>query len=259
MHRRFLAALLLLALLAPPAAAVDCPNDCSGHGTCGALTKQCTCNDGWGSDSDIALYKSADCSTRVCPAGAAWVDVATSATAAHADAECSNAGLCDRSTGLCACFPGYSGDACQRRDCPNDCSGHGRCLSMKELATEDTALPLTAADTSYTGFESTTTWDENKIFGCVCDSSWDVGLDSGETQEPEYFGPDCSLRHCPSGDDPSTAAVETNCQGENGGAAGNLCQVDCSNRGICNYQTGICDCFSGYTGLACGTVDALAT
>lgn len=39
-----------------------------------------------------------------------------------------------------------------------------------------------------------TTWDEDKIFGCVCESQWPVGLGSGETQEPEWFGPDCSLR-----------------------------------------------------------------
>jgi hypothetical protein len=38
------------------------------------------------------------------------------------------------------------------------------------------------------------TWDESKLFGCVCDSSWTVGLESGETQQAEWFGPDCSLR-----------------------------------------------------------------
>ena len=30
--------------------------------------------------------------------------------------------------------------------------------------------------------------------GCVCDSSWPVGLGAGERQEPEWFGADCSLR-----------------------------------------------------------------
>lgn len=49
------------------------------------------------------------------------------------------------------------------------------------------------------------------IFGCVCDSKWQVGLGAGQTQEPEWFGPDCSLRHCPSGDDPSTDVDETDC------------------------------------------------
>ena len=32
------------------------------------------------------------------------------------------------------------------------------------------------------------------MFGCVCDSSWSVGLGAGDTQEPEWFGPDCSYR-----------------------------------------------------------------
>jgi hypothetical protein len=38
------------------------------------------------------------------------------------------------------------------------------------------------------------TWDESKLYGCVCDSSWTVGLESGETQQAEWFGADCSLR-----------------------------------------------------------------
>ena len=41
--------------------------------------------------------------------------------------------------------------------------------------------------------QDTDTWDEDMTYGCVCDSSWPVGLGSGETQEPEWFGADCSL------------------------------------------------------------------
>ncbi|CAM9822350.1 unnamed protein product, partial [Discosporangium mesarthrocarpum] len=106
----------------------------------------------------------------------------------------------------------------------------------------------------------TATWDEEKIYGCVCDSSWAVGLGDGETQEPEWFGPDCSHRHCPSGDDPNTDADETACENatSSSGRAGNLCQVDCSNRGTCDYSTGLCSCYTGYYGHSCNAKSVLA-
>lgn len=47
----------------------------------------------------------------------AWVDIPTSSTVAHALAECSNQGSCDRVTGECLCYPGFEGDACQRCTC----------------------------------------------------------------------------------------------------------------------------------------------
>jgi len=28
-------------------------------------------------------------------------------------------------------------------------------------------------------------------------------------------------------------------------------KVECSNRGICDRQTGFCECFDGYDGIAC--------
>jgi hypothetical protein len=33
-------------------------------------------------------------------------------------------------------------------------------------------------------------------YGCVCDSSWEVGLGSGQRQSPEWFAADCSLSTC---------------------------------------------------------------
>jgi hypothetical protein len=51
----------------------------------------------------------------------------------HFYMECSNRGLCDRETGVCECFPGYDGLACQRQACPNDCSGHGTCETIEQL------------------------------------------------------------------------------------------------------------------------------
>lgn len=238
-------------------------NGCNGHGTCTTLTQVCSCYSGWGSASDISYYKAPDCSLRVCPAGRAWGDVPISSTSAHALQECSNRGTCDRDAGVCKCFDGFEGGACERMRCPADCSGHGQCLPMSQLATMSNALPL-SSPTTYVGFEASTTWDSDMIYGCVCDSSWDVGLANGERQEPEYFSPDCSLRHCPSGDDPRTSANEIDCEGilaAGGygiGSVGNICHVDCSNRGLCNFKTGRCSCFDGYYGEACHLQSALA-
>jgi len=50
-------------------------------------------------------------------------------------------------------------------------------------------------------------WDAYSNHGCLCDSAWKVGLAANETQEPEWFGPNCARRHCPSGDDPVTIHV----------------------------------------------------
>lgn len=38
------------------------------------------------------------------------------------------------------------------------------------------------------------TWDQDFVFGCICDSEWPVGLDAGEYQQSTYTGADCSLR-----------------------------------------------------------------
>lgn len=56
---------------------------------------------------------------------------------AHYYMECSNKGLCDRTTATCTCFTGYEGTSCQRASCPNDCSGHGVCRTNRELAMKD--------------------------------------------------------------------------------------------------------------------------
>jgi len=57
----------------------------------------------------------------------------------HFYMECSNQGLCDRSTGTCECFDGFSGRGCSRSSCPEDCSGHGVCLTVAELAVRNPA------------------------------------------------------------------------------------------------------------------------
>lgn len=279
--------LLLAALVAKTIADCASQNFCNGHGTCQNTTSTCVCYDGWGSSNDVAFYKAPDCSLRTCPSDRAWADIPSSPTTAHAIMECSNRGVCNRQTGTCTCFEGFTGAACQRTKCPNDCSGHGVCVSLKQMARMSNALPL-APNTYYEAAEDGSTWDEDMIYGCVCDSSWTVGLGSGEVQEPEWFGPDCSFRkscaftsyssaranvficwclfvgHCPSADNPRTSVDETNCTSVvaansiYAGERGNLCHVDCANQGLCDYRTGTCKCFDGQYGSACAVTDPTA-
>lgn len=51
---------------------------------------------------------------------------------------------------------------------------------------------------------------------------------------------------------------ETNCGGYPAagvdapfGASGNICYVECSNRGTCDYTTGTCKCYEGFFGVSC--------
>jgi len=75
----------------------------------------------------------------------------------HFYMECSNRGLCNRETGECDCFPGFTGVGCQREACPNDCSGHGQCLTVDELRVRD---PYLFNFTVATFKDSTQVWCE---------------------------------------------------------------------------------------------------
>lgn len=174
----------VLALAVIVSAYAACDNQCSGHGTC-MTDDVCKCFDNWG----IGLaHDSGDCSERVCPYELAWVDTPDKVGAFHKYAECAGRGICDRGTGECACFDGYEGKGCQRTACPNDCSGHGTCEYI-----EDMAFAATYNDYSNVGFVSEAKtfdykgWDSAKTRGCVCDA--------------QYGDVDCSKRMCPYGND----------------------------------------------------------
>jgi len=184
------------------AALARCPNDCSGRGVCNAGST-CECERNWagndcsqrvcfyglsfidsplgdidGSDSISTLeqaylhHANAPVGEQYDPAYALARDDNTNGwDEAHFYAECSNKGVCDRSTGQCECFPGFEGEGCQRLSCPNDCSGKGQCVVVGN-----------------TNSDSYNAWDADKTVACVCD--------------PGFTGPDCSLRKCSGGVDP---------------------------------------------------------
>jgi hypothetical protein len=96
-------------------------------------------NNGAGSCTNYNVYKFLKTVARPNGDWERWPgDFAGSGTGAAEDEghfymECSNRGLCDRKTGVCECFDGYTGRACARQACPNDCSGHGECMNNDEL------------------------------------------------------------------------------------------------------------------------------
>lgn len=262
----------------------DIFNQCSGHGTCEYWSSRCACDEGFGSAQD-RMYAEAmdtfppDCSGRACPRGRGIFvpfDIPPNNDSrdsrpffdAHRLAECSNNGICDRTKGQCKCREGFTGSACDQQTCPRRCSDRGVCLSIGRLAGRSQALPLSFRIGHYYDQNETVesfrggseTWDGRFGHQCICDSSWKVGLRAGERQLSEFFGLACEFRRCPSGDDPDTPFVnETDCSGKaqsvhgvDLGLAGNLCHIDCSNRGTCDYSTGLCTCFSGYAGINCG-------
>ena len=150
-----------------------CSFSCNGHGICNA-NRQCDC---------FAGFIGGDCSQLLCPFGPAWTDIASGIDVAHQPAECSNMGNCDRTTGECSCKEGFDGKACERMTCPSSCNGQGICQSMEYYA--QTKDPGTG-----TVYQYNAVWDAQMIFGCHCDD--------------KFYGPDCSQRRCPTGDDPLT-------------------------------------------------------
>jgi len=169
--------------------------DCSGHGSCsGTPHYQCKCLAGWAGH---------DCSLNACPHGHVWFgkQQRTQNSAHSALAECSAAGTCNTLQGQCECLPGFTGEACERMQCPGEilsgktCSGHGQCLSMRNAALHATSEFDVPVEYVYGQIPNNpATWDADHIYTCVCDDAFE--------------GYDCSRRICSRGDDTSTEVIK---------------------------------------------------
>jgi len=183
---------------------------CNGQGVC--KSGKCMCYDG---------FSGMDCKVRECPKAAAWFDEPTGPTTAHAPKECAGFGICDRELGTCVCRTGFTGEACQIKDCPLDpstgeyCSGHGYCKSVHDVFAlygleygnhleDDVARPET--------------WDANRVNECVCAAKFSADeyahplmspqdpkdlagrYHTGGRPLPGWTGYSCHQRLCPRGD-----------------------------------------------------------
>jgi hypothetical protein len=234
--------ILIVALFG--AAAAFCPNACTGHGTCKSSPKDsCECftrrETELTSNADVAAWTGADCSERTCPMGQAWAASPQANNDHKQRVECAGKGICDRKTGECDCFDGFWGEGCRRSACPNDCSGHGTCKSLKVFADDYSHDADDSFVSKQFGIPSA---NPNTVpnIGARYDSAWDAEYNYGCHCDAGFRGPDCSLRECPSTTDPL--------QGH-----GNTKGRDCSGRGMCDYSSGLCECFPGYFGEKCQT------
>ena len=182
-------------------------------------------------------WTGADCSLRTCPRGYAWAATPQFDNNHKQLIECSGKGTCDRKTGECACYDGFWGEGCRPSKCPNECSGHGTCQSLRQFADD---YSHNADDNRVSNQFGTPSSNPNTVpnVGPQYDDAWDADYSYGCKCDDGFRGPACDKIECPSTSDKV-------------GGNGNTKGRDCSGRGTCDYDTGLCTCFPGYYSGAC--------
>jgi len=84
---------------------------------------------------------------------------------------------------------------------------------------------------------------------------------AGDQTTGDQYQLECITRECTAGCYPVITTgigepVDTSCTVSQNFTASSS-NIECSGRGTCNYENGICECYEGYTDEACGTQTAL--
>jgi len=141
--------------------------------------------------------------------------------------------------------------ACVHGECNNGCNGNGRCTNYKPLfETASTTVSSITLQTA-SGTISVHGYDEGvtKKDTCTC-----FTRTVGSRKEYAYTGSDCSLMTCPhdaSFDAGLIAVAAVDQTGSSVTYATHNKFAECSDRGVCDRNTGKCMCLPGYEGKAC--------
>lgn len=128
----------------------SCPDNCSGHGSCGGGT--CTCADGWKGQncatpdvcpgliqcSDHGSCQTAPNGTKVCVCQPGWKGADCAIGFCEPACDQGSCVTVDIGTPYCECAPGWNGSTCSSKitsgACSKDCSGRGVCNTSSEAA-----------------------------------------------------------------------------------------------------------------------------
>lgn len=218
----------------------SCPNQCSGHGVCRFIEELgtydsrnwdagkiqgCSCDGGWTGD---------DCSKRICPVGDDPLTVPTSSTGATYRVDVNqDASLTLTAADVHLVVTDLAGIEHTSRPLPLEAltadTVESALLDIPAIKSLDGAVTIHDADSFSFTLESPLRLASVTAVPGTC-------TDAGCQPKHRAQNPaDIILSATVTPTMPDALAES----------------AECANRGVCDSSTGLCSCFSGYTGLAC--------